>query len=265
MRGSARRRRARRPGVSRGRPDTLRHPDPGGPVSCLGLVDLPLDAQVALHHFLEVVAGGLEHLEPAVLPVAHARKPRRAASAGPGLGAATLEMETPVLGERLPEPDVAEARVPGIGEELRCPEGDVLAAQSDAAERVHVEALERPDAGLLARRRQVLVEMLVERLAEGNGGVVVPREELARDDLVHADLLQPEIDSGLELPLGRLLADDRYHHAREDLVLLAQLEGRADVPDVPTPPGLRVARGASPGRAEAGGRFGGAPRPPRLH
>src|SRR5216684_3729975 len=70
--GRARRLRARKPGVSRGRPGERRRPDPGGPVSCLGLVDLHLDAQVALHHFLEVVAGGLEHLEPAVLPVAHA-------------------------------------------------------------------------------------------------------------------------------------------------------------------------------------------------
>src|SRR6266850_2044135 len=166
MRGSARRPRARKPEVSRGRPGTRRHPDPGGPASCLGLVDLHLDAQVALHHFLEVVAGGLEHLEPAVLPIAHAGQPRRAAAAGPGLGPAAFEMEAPVLGERLAEPDVAEARVPRIGEELRGAEGDVLAAESDAAEGVHVEALEGPDAGLLALRGEVLVEVLVERLAE---------------------------------------------------------------------------------------------------
>src|SRR6267143_4828381 len=244
MRGSARRPRARRSGVSRERPGARRHPDPGGPVSCFGLVDLHLDAQVALHHFLEVVAGGLEHLEPAVLPVAHAGKPRRAAAAGPRLGPAALEMEAPVLGERLAEPDVAEARVPGIGEELRGAEGDVLTAEGDPAEGIHIEALEWPDAGLLALGRQVLVQVLVERLAERDRGVVVPGEELARDDLVHADLLQPEIDGGLELSLGRLLADDRHHDAREDLVLLPELEGRADVADVAVPPRLRVAWGA---------------------
>src|SRR5262245_20832665 len=232
MLGSARRLRARKPEVSRGRPDERRRPDPGGPASCLGLEDLHLDAQVALHYFLEVVAGGLEHLEPPVLPVADAGEPRRAAAAGPGLGAPSLEMEPPVLVERLAAPDVADARVPGIGEELRCAEGDVLAAQRDPAERVHIEALEGPDAGLLALRGQVLVEVLVERLAEGNRGVVVPREKLARDDLVHANFLQPKIESLLQLPLCRFLADDRHHDAREDLVFLPELESGADVAHV---------------------------------
>src|SRR6266567_847068 len=111
MRGSARRPRARRSGVSRERPGERRRPDPGGPVSCFGLVDLHLDAQVALHDFLEVVAGGLEHFEPPVLPVADAGEPRRAAAAGPGLGAPSLEMEPSVLVERLAAPDVADARV----------------------------------------------------------------------------------------------------------------------------------------------------------
>src|SRR6266446_7351319 len=157
MLGSARRLRARKPGVSRGRPGERRRPDPGGPASCLGLVDLHLDAQIALHHFLEVVAGGLEHFEPPVLPVADAGEPRRAASAGPGLGATALEMEPPVLVERLAAPDVADARVPGIGEELRRAEGDILATQRDPAERVHVQALEGPDAGFLALSRQVFV------------------------------------------------------------------------------------------------------------
>src|SRR6266699_3835100 len=178
MLGSARRLRARKPGASRGRPGERRRPDPGGPVSCFGLVDLHLDAQVALHHFLEVVAGGLEHLEPAVLPVAHAGKPRRAAAAGPRLGPAALEMEAPVLSERLAEPDVAEARVPGIGEELRGAEGDVLTAEGDPAESIHIEALEWPDAGLLALGRQVLVQVLVERLAERDRGVVVQERNL---------------------------------------------------------------------------------------
>ena len=135
-----------------------------------------------------MVAGGLEHFEPPVLPVADTGEPRRAAAAGPGLGAPSLEMEPPVLVERLAAPDVADARVPGIGEELRGAEGDVLAAQGDPAERVDVQALEGPDAGLLALRWQVLVEVLVERLAELDRGVVVPRAELSRDDLVHANV-----------------------------------------------------------------------------
>src|SRR5215218_7814928 len=47
----------------------------------LRLVDLDVLAKVLAHHFLHMIARGLEHLEPAVFPVADTRQPRRAATA----------------------------------------------------------------------------------------------------------------------------------------------------------------------------------------
>src|SRR5512132_1804748 len=200
-------------------PRARRRPDPGGPASCLRLVDIHLYAQVTLHDFPEMVARGLEHLQPAVLPVPDAGEPRRAPPARPCLRPATRQMKTPVLVEGVAPPDVADARLPDIGEELRCAERDVLTAEGDAAQGVHVEPLEGPHTRLLALGRQILVEVLVERLAEWNRRVVVPGEELAGDHLVHPDLLQPEIYGRLQRSLRRLLADDRDDHTRGYLVL----------------------------------------------
>src|SRR5262249_41624423 len=106
------------------------------------LVDLHLDAEILAHDILEVPAGGLEHLQPAVLPVANAGEPGRAAPAGPRLRAAPLEMESAVLGEGLPVPDFLDRRVVDVREEFCGAERNVLPAQGDTAKGVDVEPFE---------------------------------------------------------------------------------------------------------------------------
>src|SRR5215510_38490 len=215
-----------------------------------GPVDLHFDTQVALHDLAQMVARGLEDLQPAVLPVADAGQPCRAAPARPRRGTSALQVQAPVLIEGVAAPDVAEARLPHVWKELGCTERDVLTTQRDPAERVDVEPLERPHTGLFPFGGQVLVQMPVQRLAERNGRVVVPREELARDDLVDTDLLEPEVHRRVELSLGRFLSDDRDHDPGRDLVLPAKRESRPNVTHVLVPPRLRIARRASVRRTQ---------------
>ena len=68
----------------------------------------------------------LEHLQPAVIPVADAGKPGRAAAARPCLGAASLEVQPPVPVEPLALPDLLDRHVVGVRERAprcgtRCP------------------------------------------------------------------------------------------------------------------------------------------------
>src|SRR5439155_73471 len=130
--------------------------------------------------------------------------------------AASLEVHASIPVEGLAAPDFLDRRVVQIGKLIRSAEGNVLAAQRDPAERVDVEPLERPHARLLLLRRPIAVEVLVERLAEVDGGVVVPAEELAGDDVVDADFLEPEVARLVDASLDLLLADDRHHDARRD-------------------------------------------------
>src|SRR5207247_9514446 len=109
------------------------HAGPRPPLRSSGrrLVDLHLDAQILAHDVLEMPAGGLEHLEPAVRPVANAGEPRRAAAAGPGLRASSLEVQPAVLGEGLAVPDLLDRDVVDVRKELGRAERDVLPAQGD--------------------------------------------------------------------------------------------------------------------------------------
>src|SRR5207237_7635324 len=181
---------------------------------------------------------------------AHTVKRVGAAAAVPGLGAAAVQVEPPILVEGRAVPDVADARLPDIWKKFRGPEGDVLPAERDATERVHIQPLKGPDARLLALRRQARVKLFVESLFGRDPRVVVPGEELSRDHFIDADPLQPEIDRALELPLRRRLPDDRDHHARRGPVRFAELEGRSDVVDVTFPPRLGIARSAPSRRTQ---------------
>ena len=98
--------------------------------------------------------------------------------------------------------------------------------------------------------------MRIERLAKRDRRVVVPREKLARDHFVDADLLHPEVDRRVELSFDQLLPDDRHHHARGGSVLLPQLERRLDVADHVVPPLLRIARRSAVWRPDLGVGFG---------
>src|SRR5882672_5114962 len=84
---------------------------PGGRHVVMGLVDLDVDPEVLLHHFLDVIAGRLEHLQPAVLPVADACQPGRTTPARPGFSALSFEMQLPVPVEPLALPDLFQARI----------------------------------------------------------------------------------------------------------------------------------------------------------
>src|SRR6266702_206926 len=92
-------------------------------------VDLHLDTQILAHDILEMSGRRLEHLQPAMLPVANAGEPCRAAAARPRLGAPALEVKPAVLGEGLAVPDLLDRHVVDVREELGRPERDVLPAQ----------------------------------------------------------------------------------------------------------------------------------------
>jgi hypothetical protein len=75
-------------------------------------------------------------------------------------------VEVSVLVEGLAPRDVSDAGVREVGEELRRPDGEVLAAEGNPSEGVDIESLERPYAGLLALCGYVPADLLVERLGE---------------------------------------------------------------------------------------------------
>src|SRR5580765_4937368 len=144
------------------------HAGPGPALRSSGrrLVNLHLDAQILAHDVLEMPGGSLEHLEPAVLPVANAGEPRRAAAARPRLRTSSLEVQPALLGEGLAVPDLLDRHVVDVPKELGGAERDVLPAQGHPPEGVHVEPLEGPDARLLPLRREMAVEVRVESAAE---------------------------------------------------------------------------------------------------
>src|SRR5438105_1882142 len=72
----------------------------------LRLEDLHFRAEVFLHDLAYVIARLLQHLQPAVFPVANPREPGRAAAARKRLGAASLEMHAAVPVEALALPDL---------------------------------------------------------------------------------------------------------------------------------------------------------------
>src|SRR6185503_12435734 len=206
------------------------------------LEDLDFRAEILPHHLAYVIAGCFQHFEPAVFPVADAGKPGGASAARKRFGAASLEVHPAVPVEPLTLPDFLDGYVIGVRKQLRGPERNVLAAQRNAAERVHVETLERPYARFRLGYRQVPVEVRIERLADLDVRVVVPREELPGNDFVDADVLHPEVDGRVEFPLNLLLPDDRHDDAGRRLLAAPQLERGSDVADRVAPPFLWIAR-----------------------
>src|SRR5262249_8769346 len=144
---------------------------------CRRLIDVDVHTDVSSHDFAHVVARALQHLEPAVLPVAHAGQPRGAAATGPRLGALPLEVEASIPVEPFALPDGLDGRVVQIGEPGGGPERYVLTAESNPAEGIDVEPLERPDTRLPAIGGQLMVQVRIERLVQRDRRVVVPRQE----------------------------------------------------------------------------------------
>ena len=103
-----------------------------------GLIDLDVHAEVLLHDFLDVVARRLQHLQPAMIPIAHTREPGRTAAARPRFGTLALKVQLPVPVKPFALPDLLETDVVDVGKQVRGLERDVLAAQRDAAERIDV-------------------------------------------------------------------------------------------------------------------------------
>src|SRR5438034_7136407 len=151
------------------------------------LVYLNLDAQILSHYLFEMVARLLKNFQPAVLPIAYAGKPGRTSTTRETFGAAAVEVHLAIPIEHLAAPDFLDGDFVRVRKEFRRPERNVLTAERNAAERIHIEAFEGPDARLFLLRRQIGVEMLIESLAGRNGGVVVPGKELPRNHLVDAD------------------------------------------------------------------------------
>src|SRR5215213_6551269 len=129
-----------------------------------------------------------------MLPVANAREPCRAATTRKALRTATRKVHLAIPVEHVAFPDLLDRDVVGIREELGRAKRNVLAAKRDATERINVQALEGPNARLLALCGKVSVEMLVQRFAVRNGSVVVPRQKLSRDYFIDADVFEPEVD-----------------------------------------------------------------------
>src|SRR5690348_6771985 len=83
--------------------------------------------------------------------------------------------------------------------------------------------------------------MRIERLPQLDVRVVVPRQELARDDFVDADVLEPEIDGRVELPFDLLLPNDRHDDPGLRAKLTAEMERCLHVVHGVVPPFGRIA------------------------
>src|SRR5262245_54403915 len=117
-------------------------------------------------------------------------------------------MQPAVPVEALALPDLFDRHVVGVREEIGGPERNVLSAQGNPPKRVDIEPFERPDARLLLRSWQRSIQMRIKRLSGLDMRVVIPCQELARDDLVHADVLEPEVHGLVESAFDLLLSDD---------------------------------------------------------
>src|SRR5262245_21758268 len=158
------------------------------------------DAEAVLlgraHHLLPVVG------PRAVLPVGALAAERDVATTALGVLAA------PPLKHR-PRPDVVDRLLADVAE-VGAP-GDVEAAHLDLAAAVDVQAVERIGAGLAFGL--VEVRRGIRRVAGIDPGVRAPGQELALDDLVHADLV-PEPDDVVHLVADDILVDHRDHDVR---------------------------------------------------
>ena len=139
-----------------------------------GLIDLDVDAKVLPHDVAQMVAGWLQHPQPAVsqsrMPASQAEQPRHGQASPPRPSRCSLRYQL----NRSPCQISLRVASLTLGNNVGGVERNVLAAQRDAAERVDVHALEGPDAWFLAFDGQRLVEMRVHRLTQRNSGVVVP-------------------------------------------------------------------------------------------
>src|SRR5687767_553440 len=180
-----------------------------------------------------------------MIPVANAREPGRTAAARKRFRALAFEVKLPVPIEALALPDLLDGDVVGVWKQVGSPERNILPAQRNPPERIDVQPLKRPDARIAYPHWHRPIQMRIERVQRLDMSVVVPRQKFARDHLVDADMLHPEVNRRLELSLNLFLADDRYDDSRRRLELLAHGQRRANIVDRVSPPLLRIARRSS--------------------
>src|SRR5579884_441702 len=108
-----------------------------------------------------------------------------------------------------------------VGKEISGAEGHILTTEGNPPESVHIQALEWPDARRQSGPRAARVQMAIQGLFLGDGGIVVPGEELACNHLVNSYLIQPKLGSSFEFPLHNLLTNDRDYDTATRMELSA--------------------------------------------